>query len=124
MTFADGTIDLLISSDVLEHVPDLDKAFAETQRVLRPGGRHIFTIPMHNGKTTRRAEIINGEVVNYLPPEYHCDPESNSNGYILAFWNFGEDIAEKYSNDSMKVSIIDGPFGKDGKIVWCCEKIS
>src|SRR5215471_11608693 len=38
LTFNNETFDLIVSSDVLEHVPDLEKAFSETARVLKPGG--------------------------------------------------------------------------------------
>jgi SAM-dependent methyltransferase len=43
--FPDGHFDLVIASDVLEHVPD-DRAFArEILRVVKPGGRAIVTVP-------------------------------------------------------------------------------
>ena len=45
LKFDNHSLDLIISSDVLEHVPYLDKAFSETARVLKPGGAHIFTVP-------------------------------------------------------------------------------
>lgn len=38
---ADGSVDLVWCRDVLELVPDLDRAFAEFARVLRSGGRAI-----------------------------------------------------------------------------------
>lgn len=122
LTFEDNSIDIMISSDVLEHVCNIEKAFAETKRVLKHGGKHFFTIPMYNGKTTQRAKIENGKIINILPPIYHCDPESDSDGYILVFWDFGNDLADYYSNSEAKLSIIDGPFGKEGKVVWCYEK--
>ena len=124
MTFKDNSIDLMISSDVLEHVCDIDKAFGEMKRVLKPGGKHIFTVPMYNGKTRQRATIENGKINYLMPPEYHCDPEKDGNGFILVFWDYGMDLAERYTEDDFKVSVLKGPFGKDGKIVWCAEKLS
>lgn len=41
---ADASFDVLISQDVFPHVPDQAAAFAETARVLRPGGAHVFTV--------------------------------------------------------------------------------
>lgn len=41
----DGSVDLLLALDVLEHVPDDIEALREVVRVLRPGGRGIFTVP-------------------------------------------------------------------------------
>ena len=45
LPFDDSSFDKVIASEVLEHVPDDDAAFAELARVLRPGGRLAVTIP-------------------------------------------------------------------------------
>ena len=45
--FADAAFDYVITQDVLEHVADPWRAFDEIWRVLAPGGRHIFTVPVH-----------------------------------------------------------------------------
>jgi ubiquinone/menaquinone biosynthesis C-methylase UbiE len=42
LPFADGSFDLVFGHAVLHHLPDLDAAFAEFLRVLRPGGRIAF----------------------------------------------------------------------------------
>lgn len=42
LPFADESFDLIIGHAVLHHLPDLDRAFAEFRRVLRPGGRILF----------------------------------------------------------------------------------
>lgn len=46
LTYADASFDLLLTSETLEHIPDLRQALVETRRVLRPGGRHVFTVPL------------------------------------------------------------------------------
>lgn len=46
LSYADASFDLLLTSETLEHVPDYRRALAETRRVLRPGGRHVFTVPV------------------------------------------------------------------------------
>lgn len=38
LPFEDNSIDVVIMDAVLEHIPDASKAFAETGRVLKPGG--------------------------------------------------------------------------------------
>src|SRR6201989_2100679 len=42
LPFEDESFDLVLGHAVLHHIPDLDKAFAEFRRVLRPGGRIVF----------------------------------------------------------------------------------
>jgi ubiquinone/menaquinone biosynthesis C-methylase UbiE len=42
LPFADCSFDLLLGHAVLHHLPDLDRAFDEFHRVLRPGGRIVF----------------------------------------------------------------------------------
>jgi SAM-dependent methyltransferase len=38
----DDSVDLVVGHAVLHHIPDLDQAFREILRVLRPGGRFVF----------------------------------------------------------------------------------
>ena len=42
LPFEDESFDLVFGHAVLHHIPDLDRAFAEFKRVLRPGGRIVF----------------------------------------------------------------------------------
>ncbi len=42
LPFADASFDLVLGHAVLHHLPDLDRAFAEFLRVLRPGGVVVF----------------------------------------------------------------------------------
>jgi SAM-dependent methyltransferase len=42
LPFADESFDLVFGHAVLHHIPDLEGAFAEFHRVLRPGGRVAF----------------------------------------------------------------------------------
>jgi SAM-dependent methyltransferase len=45
LPFADATFDVVIASEILEHIPDDRAAIAEAVRVLRPGGRLAVTVP-------------------------------------------------------------------------------
>ena len=40
-----ASVDLSYSRSVMEHVEDVDRAYAEIARVLKPGGRYIFLTP-------------------------------------------------------------------------------
>jgi len=42
LPFAEESFDLVFGHAVLHHIPDLDRAFAEFLRVLRPGGAIVF----------------------------------------------------------------------------------
>lgn len=53
LPFADESFDLVIGHAVLHHIPDLDLAFTEVLRVLRPGGRFVFA-----GEPTRRGDRV------------------------------------------------------------------
>lgn len=46
IAFPEQSFDYLIAFDVMEHVVDHFRAFAEIARVLRPGGQAFLTVPM------------------------------------------------------------------------------
>lgn len=45
LPFADDEFDVIFSSNVLEHIENLDAALAEQTRVLKPGGLMIHSVP-------------------------------------------------------------------------------
>ena len=72
LTYADASFDLVITSDTLEHVPDIDRALRETCRVLRRGGLHVFSVPVVWDRPTRQRATLNDDVlVHLLPPSHH-----------------------------------------------------
>jgi Methyltransferase domain len=119
LTLKGESLDLIVSADVLEHVPDAPAAFSESYRVLRPGGSHVFTVP-NEAKTIRRAVVENGEVRHLAKPEYHSDP-LDPNG-ILAFWHYGPDMQEQFGDCGLKFAIVKGPEGDRRSIVWVAAK--
>jgi len=47
LPFRPGSFDVVVASDVLEHIDDDVGAVQEIARVLRPGGAFIFSVPAH-----------------------------------------------------------------------------
>jgi len=45
LPFPDDYFDVVMASEVLEHIPDDEQAMAEIARVVRPGGRVAVTVP-------------------------------------------------------------------------------
>ena len=45
MPYSDGSFATVFSNSVLEHIPSVGPVLRETGRVLKPGGRFIFTVP-------------------------------------------------------------------------------
>jgi SAM-dependent methyltransferase len=95
LTYAAGSFDVCTSTEVFEHVAEDAPGFAELHRVLRPGGRLIFSVPMSGQeKTIERARLKDGKIEHLLPPEYHGD-RIRGQGRVLAYRNYGEDILDR-----------------------------
>jgi SAM-dependent methyltransferase len=45
LPFPDGSFDAVIASEVLEHIPDDERAMAEITRIVKPGGQVAVTVP-------------------------------------------------------------------------------
>ncbi len=95
LSYADASFDVITHTEVLEHVPDDRRAFSELHRVLRPGGRMLFTVPLRGSdQTIERARLREGVIEHLHPPVYHTDPLRGGAG-ILAFRDYGRDILER-----------------------------
>jgi len=94
LTFESDSFDLVISSDVLEHVEDYPAAMREIFRVLRPGGAHVLSVPIvwpMPEKTIRRVELVDGELVHRLEPRFHKAGDGTPS---LVYTDFGFDILD------------------------------
>ena len=74
LPFPDGSFDLILSHEVLEHVADDRQAVDEMSRLLRPGGRLVLFVPnrgypfeTHGIYWRGRYHFGNIPLVNYLP---------------------------------------------------------
>jgi SAM-dependent methyltransferase len=66
LPFDDGAFDLVLSSQVIEHVLDAPAAAAELARVLRPGGRLVISTDNADNRVTRALNAPRNAVVGLL----------------------------------------------------------
>jgi hypothetical protein len=112
LTYPDAAFDLVITSETLEHVPDLAAALREIRRVLAPGGRHVFTIPLLPGipATFPRATLDpEGHRIDLATPISHPGGDT---GYPV-FTEFGADFPEILRRAGFEVEIRFGPTRED-----------
>lgn len=91
LTFADASIDLHVTQDVMEHVFHPEAVFREIARTLKPGGAHVFTVPLvnkHRPSQTRAVIDAYGLVTHLLSPVYHSNPVSSDGALVTVDWGF------------------------------------
>ena len=71
MPYADGSFDVVLASEILEHVPQDDRAISELVRILAPGGILAITVP----------RWLPERICWALSDEYHA----NEGGHIRIF---------------------------------------
>jgi len=71
LPYDDGTFDCVIASEILEHIPEDDKAIAELVRVVKPGGTLAITVP----------RWLPEKVCWLLSDEYHA----NEGGHVRIY---------------------------------------
>lgn len=95
LTFDDASFDVLLTYDVLEHVPYYNTAILEMYRILKPGGRLMISVPFAPASAANivRARMhADGTVEHLLTPEYHGDP-LKSDG-CLCYYHFGWELID------------------------------
>lgn len=91
--FVDGSFDLVVSSETMEHVRRPWVGFQEIARVLKPGGFHCFTIPYSPVRTTTaRVDTSGPDNIYILPKVYHQDPYCPEDS--LVYTDFGRDLPQ------------------------------
>ncbi len=106
-TFLDEYFDLVITQDVMEHIFDPARAFAEIGRTLKQGGAHIFTVPLVNKE--KPSEVwaqrdVDGNINYIREPEYHGNPVDAKGSLVTMHW--GYDICDLIFKSSGLLSTI------------------
>jgi len=107
LSFPDNSFDIFITQDVMEHIFNPEKAFEEIARVLKPGGAHIFTVPLVNKQQRSQCRATKDEKgkINYLhDPEYHGNPVDPQGALVTMHW--GYDIASYITEKTKCPTII------------------
>jgi SAM-dependent methyltransferase len=69
LPLADGSVDLVLCAETIEHVRDMQRLLSEVRRVLRPGGMLALTTPAHGRLTGLRIVLLGwGRVLDPLSP--------------------------------------------------------
>ena len=97
LKFKDDGFDLIICSDVLEHIKEHEKAFSELSRVLAKGGTLLITVPYNS----RKNKII-FKKYGHERPGYNNEIMQKlcrKNGLkLIKSEGYSRDASEKFSN--------------------------
>ena len=121
LTFPTEEFDLVITSDVMEHVRHPYVAFAEIHRVLRSGGLHVFTVPVRypmREKTAERVDVSGPEDVFLVKPAYH-----NTH---LVYNDYGKDMLSRLDEIGFETEVVrfDSPDAEAStQLTFCSRKL-
>lgn len=89
LKFADNSFDLVIASDVLEHIEDEAMALREWTRVLRPGGQLLVFVPAFPFLWSSH-DVINHHFRRYTAAQLRASMQ-RANLQVLrsSYWNVG-----------------------------------
>ena len=119
LSLDDNSVDIIVSNDVYEHVPNISVALSEAYRILSDNGLLLISLPFFamNEITVQRARLSNNnEIEHILPEEYHMNPISKDGS--LVFYDYGWDFLDflKQSNfkDAYMLAYYDMTYGYVG----------
>jgi SAM-dependent methyltransferase len=120
LTFPDESFDLVVTSDVFEHIRRPWHAFAEVRRVLRPGGWHIFTVPFNPRRDSRpRVDVSDAGDLDLMPRRYHGSPVEP--GGSLLYTDFGRDLPERLELLGFDVTVHNA---RANAFTFACQRVS
>jgi SAM-dependent methyltransferase len=125
MPFDDASFDVIITTEVMEHVRYVDKAHREIARCLDPQGTYVFTVP-YDPALAETWDLIDPETDDPLvhPMHMHGDPGMRDEG-IKSYRVFGRDIVDDLRGWGLdaKWSPVDDPaIGTFGADLWVARR--
>lgn len=87
LPFATGTFDVLVLSEVIEHLEEVDRALAEVRRVMRVGARVLIGVPYRE------------KIVEHLC--IHCNRPTPANAHLHSFG--GEKLGDILRNQGFRM---------------------
>ena len=114
LTFPDASFDVVVTSDVLEHVRLDERAHREIRRVLKPGGVHVFTVPhLRDRMTVHRVEVVNPDDPSsdrYLAG----NPPVPDQAEPVHYRSYGTDLDDKLATLGFAVDYTKDDFPEQG----------
>lgn len=98
LPFSDGKFDFVISSHVLEHLEDDQRAISELSRVVRPGGNAIIMVPLDPSRLTHGGATL-GTPMSRLA----------AHGHPFHYRIYGPDLAERFGSAGLTCQILASP---------------
>jgi len=95
LSFENNSFDVIVSNDIYEHIPNIERTLSEAYRILKNSGKLLISIPFHikSMKTTKRATIVDEKIEHQFPPIYHGNPVAKKEG-SLVFYDYGWDFLD------------------------------
>lgn len=103
LSYKDESFDAVFTSDTFEHVPDFGACMKEVWRILKPGAKHYFTIPVVWSRKTIKTASLNadGTVKHLSDPSYHGEGQPD----YLVFYEFGHDVIDMIKDNGFDVKV-------------------
>jgi hypothetical protein len=109
MPFPDSAFDMILTSDVMEHVRRDSEAHREIHRCLKPGGHYVFTVPYVPAWEFNQIRVdSSGNEDRYLmEKQYHGDPLSSEG--ILVYRIYGRELLAQLQDIGFEVAFDNAP---------------
>lgn len=126
MPFSDAAFDIILTSDVMEHVRQDEPAHREIMRCLKPGGFYVFTVPYVDGweKNQIRIDSSGDQDILLMEKQYHQDP-LNKEG-VLVYRIYGRELQRQLEAIGFEPRFLNNPepcLGILTKDVFVCRKL-